>query len=253
MRCANRGDTSSFNALDLSSESEVCGVPACLQFTSSWLLPSSCYFRTLSRACSSPLHACSACSHTQRQRLTTVQHLAEHNYATLSASAQTLDHGDDMVRHAYRHHSSEHTICDRTPAQPGRSWLDPQTSAFFGLTDRSVASIQQAASTVAHGMMMYYKGNESGQTPGILPEPYYWWEAGAMFGALIDYWRYTGDTTYNEIVSEAMLWQASSMRDFMPPTKQKQRETTTKHFGVSPRSWPPKLASLIHRLRSLNG
>jgi mannan endo-1,6-alpha-mannosidase len=68
-------------------------------------------------------------------------------------------------------------------------------------------------------MMMYYHGNETGQTPGVLVEPYYWWEAGAMFGALIDYWRYTGDTTYNHIVSEAILWQASPERNFMPPNQ----------------------------------
>lgn len=30
--------------------------------------------------------------------------------------------------------------------------------------------------------MTYYQGNQSGQIPGILPGPYYWWEAGAMFG-----------------------------------------------------------------------
>jgi mannan endo-1,6-alpha-mannosidase len=89
----------------------------------------------------------------------------------------------------------------------------------LGLTDRGVASIKQAASTVAYGMMKYYKGNESGQIPGILPQPYYWWEAGGMFGGLIDYWRYTGDTTYNQIVHEAMLWQASYSRDFMPPNQ----------------------------------
>jgi mannan endo-1,6-alpha-mannosidase len=81
------------------------------------------------------------------------------------------------------------------------------------------ASIQQAASKVAHGMTSYYKGNEYGQIPGILPKPYYWWEAGAMFGSLIDYWRYTGDSTYNDMTSEAMLWQASSTRDFMPPNQ----------------------------------
>ena len=46
-------------------------------------------------------------------------------------------------------------------------------------------------------MVSYYKGNVSGQTPGLLPGPpptpsvtnagYFWWEAGAMFGSLIDY------------------------------------------------------------------
>ena len=94
-------------------------------------------------------------------------------------------------------------------------------SSALELNPDDHASIQQAASKVAHGMMSYYKGNETGQTPGLLPAPYYWWEAGAMFGALIDYWRYTGDSTYNDVTSEAMLWQAGLGRDFMPPNQTK--------------------------------
>jgi hypothetical protein len=60
-------------------------------------------------------------------------------------------------------------------------------------------SIKAAAGTIAFDMMTYYKGNLSGQTPGLLPGPpatpsiqnagYFWWEAGAMFGSLIDYVR----------------------------------------------------------------
>ena len=95
-------------------------------------------------------------------------------------------------------------------------FLGLQMASALELNVDDASSIQRAASQVAHGLMNYYKGNESGYIPGILPEPYFWWEAGAMFGSLIDYWRYTGDSTYNEIVSEAMLWQASSTRDFMP-------------------------------------
>ena len=41
-------------------------------------------------------------------------------------------------------------------------------------------SIKQAASTVAYDMMKYYTGNNTGDIPGNLPNPYYWWEAGAM-------------------------------------------------------------------------
>ncbi|KAI9746464.1 MAG: hydrolase 76 protein [Claussenomyces sp. TS43310] len=80
----------------------------------------------------------------------------------------------------------------------------------------SPASIKNVASDVAYGMMTYYKGNESGQIPGNLPPPYYWWECGAMFGTLIDYWYYTGDTTYNDIVLQGMLHQTGSDDDFMP-------------------------------------
>jgi mannan endo-1,6-alpha-mannosidase len=49
-------------------------------------------------------------------------------------------------------------------------------------------SVKKAASIAAYDLVKYYKGNESGQTPGKLPEPpYFWWESGAMWGSLIDY------------------------------------------------------------------
>lgn len=69
--------------------------------------------------------------------------------------------------------------------------------------------------------MTYYKGNLSGQTPGILPGPppagdYYWWEAGAMWGALMDYWHYTGDSTYNDVVIQAMQFQTGDSDDYQP-------------------------------------
>ena len=63
----------------------------------------------------------------------------------------------------------------------------------------SADSIKSAASTCAHSMMTFYTGNLTGGIPGLLPDPYYWWEAGAMFGSLIDYWYYTGDTSYNNV------------------------------------------------------
>jgi mannan endo-1,6-alpha-mannosidase len=48
--------------------------------------------------------------------------------------------------------------------------------------------IKSATSTIAYGMMKYYTGNNTGDTPGNLPDPYYWWEAGAMFMNMIEYW-----------------------------------------------------------------
>ena len=69
--------------------------------------------------------------------------------------------------------------------------------------------------------MTYYAGNVSGNAPGLLPPPYYWWEAGAMFGTLIDYWYYTDDVTYNQLVTEGMQFQVGPNRDFMPPNQTK--------------------------------
>lgn len=82
-------------------------------------------------------------------------------------------------------------------------------------------SIKKAASTVAYDMMSYYTGNLSGKAEGLLPDPYYWWEAGAMFGQMIEYWFYTGDTSYNEVVMNGLLAQVGPQNDFMPPNQTK--------------------------------
>lgn len=78
------------------------------------------------------------------------------------------------------------------------------------------ASIKAATGEVAKKLMSFYTGYKPGDTPGYLPDPYYWWEAGAMFGAMIDYWYYTNDTTYNDIVEQALVHQAGDDRNYMP-------------------------------------
>ncbi|RMZ86223.1 hypothetical protein DV737_g151, partial [Chaetothyriales sp. CBS 132003] len=85
----------------------------------------------------------------------------------------------------------------------------------------STDSIKSAAKTIATGMMNYYTGMNPGDTPGNLPDPYYWWEAGAMFGAMVDYWYFTGDTTWNEITTQALLHQVGPDNDYMPPNQTK--------------------------------
>ncbi|OAA39959.1 Mannan endo-1,6-alpha-mannosidase [Metarhizium rileyi] len=78
------------------------------------------------------------------------------------------------------------------------------------------ASVKGTAATIAYGLMKYYTGNNTGDTPGNLPDPYYWWEAGAMFGTMIDYWHLTGDSSYNDATLQAMVHQAGDTKDFMP-------------------------------------
>ncbi|KAG9244889.1 glycoside hydrolase family 76 protein [Calycina marina] len=82
-------------------------------------------------------------------------------------------------------------------------------------------SIKSASSTVAYGLMSYYTGNNSGDVAGNLPSPYYWWEAGAMFMGMVDYWYYTGDSTYNDETVAALLHQAGPDYDFMPENQTK--------------------------------
>ncbi|EAW12358.1 glycoside hydrolase family 76 protein [Aspergillus clavatus NRRL 1] len=76
--------------------------------------------------------------------------------------------------------------------------------------------VKQVANRLAWDLVSFYTGNETGDVPGNLPEPYYWWEAGAFFGTLINYWRYTGNDTYNDITTEAILQQAGAIGNFMP-------------------------------------
>ncbi|KAK4497106.1 hypothetical protein PRZ48_011556 [Zasmidium cellare] len=89
------------------------------------------------------------------------------------------------------------------------------------ITINDTKSIDSALSTIAYGMVKYYQGNESGMIPGELGDPYYWWECGAMFNSLINYWYYTGDTTYNDIVTQGMLWQVGPDNNYMPPNQTK--------------------------------
>jgi mannan endo-1,6-alpha-mannosidase len=76
------------------------------------------------------------------------------------------------------------------------------------------ASIKEAAKVIAADLMNYYDGNQPGRIPGILPGPpdsgrgpYYWWQGGALWGTMIDYWHYTKDSTYNDVVQDALLFQ----------------------------------------------
>ncbi|KAH8805335.1 glycoside hydrolase family 76 protein [Xylogone sp. PMI_703] len=83
----------------------------------------------------------------------------------------------------------------------------------------SADSIRSAASTIAKGLVGNYHGTDSGHAVGVLDEPYFWWEAGAMFDTLIEYWRSTGDDQYNGIVSQALAAQKGPDGNFMPPNQ----------------------------------
>ncbi|KAI5847037.1 glycosyl hydrolase family 76-domain-containing protein [Morchella snyderi] len=45
---------------------------------------------------------------------------------------------------------------------------------------------------------------------------YYWWEAGAAMGAWIEYWHYTGDDQFNDIVTTALLNQVGEDDNYEP-------------------------------------
>ncbi|OTA54658.1 glycoside hydrolase family 76 protein [Hypoxylon sp. EC38] len=91
--------------------------------------------------------------------------------------------------------------------------------ATYDLDVSSTDSIKDVARQMAEDLKSFYNGDEPGQTPGLLPQPYYWWEAGALMGAFVDYWYYTGDTTYNDIAQQGLLFQVGPYNDYMPPNQ----------------------------------
>ncbi len=94
---------------------------------------------------------------------------------------------------------------------------------------------------MAEDLVSFYNGDKPGNVPGLLPDPYYCastlysslcrvlcpvrltiipgWEAGAMMGSLIDYWYYTGDTKYNDLTTQGLLFQVGPNADYMPPNQ----------------------------------
>lgn len=70
--------------------------------------------------------------------------------------------------------------------------------------------------------MSYYNGNESGNTPGILPEAttaggdYYWWTGGLLWGSMLDFRGHTGETKYDSLISQGLQWQVGQNNDYLP-------------------------------------
>lgn len=79
-----------------------------------------------------------------------------------------------------------------------------------------VESIYAAQALLAKGLMDYYNGNDTGQTPGMFVYGYYWWEAGVAWGTMLDYSFYTGNTTYDGLVKSSLLFQTGDGWDYMP-------------------------------------
>jgi mannan endo-1,6-alpha-mannosidase len=89
------------------------------------------------------------------------------------------------------------------------------------LTIGVIANIRSTAKTIADDLLSFYKANQTAGIPGIVesyfPEGGYWWgPAGGMWQVLIDYWHYTGDASYNDMIMQALLWQRGKYNDFVP-------------------------------------
>ncbi|KAI8679979.1 Mannan endo-1,6-alpha-mannosidase [Fusarium keratoplasticum] len=82
-------------------------------------------------------------------------------------------------------------------------------------------SIKDVAASIAYDAMTYYNGNTSTvpKDLGDLQDPYYWWVAGALWGVMLDYYHFTGDPSYNDVIIQALLAPTNlgPDHDYMPP------------------------------------
>ncbi|KAK5624330.1 hypothetical protein RRF57_000047 [Xylaria bambusicola] len=76
--------------------------------------------------------------------------------------------------------------------------LGAASSAPADLDVNSPDSIKSVASTIAFETMKYYSGNIT-NTPEV-----HWWQAGACWGAMLDYSHYTGDSSYDNVITQAL-------------------------------------------------
>jgi mannan endo-1,6-alpha-mannosidase len=84
------------------------------------------------------------------------------------------------------------------------------------------ASILSAAKVVVGDILQIYTRNGAGPAiPGLLPGPYYWYEAGLTFDSLINYWSLSGDASVVAPVQEGILFQVGPDYNFMPPNQSK--------------------------------
>jgi mannan endo-1,6-alpha-mannosidase len=60
----------------------------------------------------------------------------------------------------------------------GGALLAAQSVSAIDLILDNEDSVKQATAAIAKNMMTWYKGDESPNAPGLLPQPYYWWNAG---------------------------------------------------------------------------
>ncbi|KAI5291089.1 hydrolase 76 protein [Ascosphaera aggregata] len=107
------------------------------------------------------------------------------------------------------------------PSMDNCPWTEVINHISVHNSDQFLDSVKAAAKKAAEGMVAYYTGGQGDEPitgiPGLMPyPPYYWWLGGAMFNTLIDYWHFTKDTKWNDMVMKGMLHQAGDNRDYKP-------------------------------------
>lgn len=79
------------------------------------------------------------------------------------------------------------------------------------------ASVKGAASKVAKGLIdHWFLGEQAAITAGFqLPASWYWWESGELWTGMVDYWSYTGDSTFLLITHNYLQAQMGGSQNWM--------------------------------------
>ncbi|EGV66206.1 hydrolase 76 protein [Yamadazyma tenuis] len=77
-------------------------------------------------------------------------------------------------------------------------------------------SLQEATALISDGILDYYAGTTKGGTIGTFVWPYYWWEAGGVWGGMIDYTILMKNDTYTSLIKEAMTYQTGDDNNYIP-------------------------------------
>ncbi|KAL8298511.1 hypothetical protein RB601_002467 [Gaeumannomyces tritici] len=88
----------------------------------------------------------------------------------------------------------------------------------LNITDH--ASVQGVSKTIAADAMSFYKGSAAEYVD--LAPPYWWWQMGALTGAMLDYSHYTRDKSYDDVLATALVAQVGPNFNFMSPKHQGQ-------------------------------
>jgi mannan endo-1,6-alpha-mannosidase len=92
-------------------------------------------------------------------------------------------------------------------------------------------SIKSVAKDLAGSIIAIYNNTPKGTPPGLFGGPYFFWSAGAVWGGLLDYAHYTGDTQYNQLVFDAIAFQIGQ-DDFAPTNQTKALVRISLHYSM---------------------
>lgn len=114
-----------------------------------------------------------------------------------------------------------HVSRSSTAVAAGLLLLATGTSAVLDVDASDSQSVIDAAGTIAKNVLSFYSGNEDGGVPGLFSAPYYFWESGLAWDTMLTYAATTEDDQYNDLISQALLFQVGPDYNYMPPNQTK--------------------------------